>query len=35
MGFKLEDIGHVRGAAVVDKEGAKIGEVQVLFAKDR
>jgi sporulation protein YlmC with PRC-barrel domain len=31
MGLKLEDIDDVRGAAVVDKEGAKIGEVEDVF----
>jgi sporulation protein YlmC with PRC-barrel domain len=31
MGFKLEDIDDVRGATMVDKEGAKIGEVEDVF----
>jgi sporulation protein YlmC with PRC-barrel domain len=31
MGFKLEDIDDVRGATMVDKEGAKIGDVEDVF----
>jgi hypothetical protein len=31
MGFKLEDIDDVRGATIVDREGAKIGEVEDAF----
>jgi sporulation protein YlmC with PRC-barrel domain len=31
MGFKLEDVDDVRGATMVDKEGAKIGTVEDVF----
>jgi sporulation protein YlmC with PRC-barrel domain len=31
MGFKLEDIDDVRGARMVDKEGAKVGDVEDVF----
>ena len=31
MGFKLEDIDSVRGATIVDKEGAKVGKVKDAF----
>jgi sporulation protein YlmC with PRC-barrel domain len=31
MGFKVEDIDVLRGATMVDKEGAKVGEVEDIF----
>jgi sporulation protein YlmC with PRC-barrel domain len=31
MGFTLEDVDEVRGATMVDKEGAKIGTVEDVF----
>jgi hypothetical protein len=31
MGFKLEDIDELHGATMVDKEGARVGEVEDVF----
>jgi hypothetical protein len=31
MGFELQDIDDVRGATMVDKEGAKIGSIEDAF----
>lgn len=31
MGFKLDDVDDVRGATVVDKDGARVGKVKDVF----